>query len=75
MIYLFLLVLFSVSSLNASPVLAGERSRNLKTLEASPLLFEFHKFTTTDYRQRFYFPQRDSAWRRNYNEEEKDALL
>lgn len=75
MIYLFLLVLFSVSSLNASPVLAGERSRNLKTLEASPLLFEFHKFTTTDYRQRFYFPQRDSAWRCNYNEQEKDALL
>ena len=70
----FVMCLF-LGSAEAAPVLAGERSRNLKTLDASPLLFEFHRFTTTDSKQRFYFPQRDSSWRRQYAEKEKDALL
>lgn len=72
----FFCLLFSLFSVvESAPVLSGERSKNLKNLETAPLLFEFHRFTTTDTKQRFYFPQRDSSWRKNYAEEEKDALL
>ena len=58
----------------ASPVFSPQRY-NLKLLEAAPMLFEFHRLTTTDVKQEFHYPQRDSAWRLNADEREKDALL
>jgi len=64
-----------VSALAAFPVFSSDHYRNLKTLETTPLLYEYHRMTTSDEQQIFYFPRRDSSWRKNYAEEEKRALL
>ena len=58
----------------AAPILSPERY-NLKLLETSPMLFEFHRLTTTYAQQEFHYPQRDSSWRVNAAEREKEALL
>ena len=58
----------------AAPILSPERY-NLKLLETAPMLFEFHRLTTTSANQKFHYPQRDSTWRMNAVEREKDALL
>lgn len=58
----------------ASPVISPERY-NLKLFETSPMLFEFHRLTTSAANQEFHYPQRDSAWRANAAEREKNALL
>ena len=58
----------------ASPVISPERN-NLKLLETAPMLFEFHRLTTSAANQEFHYPQRDSAWRANAAEREKNALL
>ena len=58
----------------ASPIFSPERY-NLKLLETAPMLFEFHRLTTTSSNQAFHYPQRDSAWRANAEQREKDALL
>lgn len=57
-----------------SPFISSDRY-NLKLLEAAPLLFEFHHLTTSEYSQKFHYPQRDSSWRENANAREKDALF
>lgn len=57
-----------------SPILSSERSRNLRQLETTPLLFEYHRQTTGS-RQMFYYPRRDSSWMGRYDESEKRALL
>lgn len=56
------------------PILSSERSRNLRQLETTPLLFEYHRQTTGS-RQMFYYPRRDSSWMGRYDESEKRALL
>ena len=58
----------------ASPVISPERY-NLKLFETAPMLFEFHRLTTSAANQEFHYPQRDSAWRANAAEREKNALL
>ena len=70
-----LFVLLFLSIVFSSPNLSGERSYNLKTLETLPLLYQFHHFTTSNARQSFYYPVRDSAWRKNFNTTEQDAML
>jgi hypothetical protein len=70
-----LLFVFFSNSLAQSPVISAERSVNLKTVETSPLLYEFHRLTTTDTKRHYYFPRRDSSWRNNEAEVEKSALL
>ena len=64
----------SLSVAESTPVFSAERSRNLKTLETTPLLFEYHRLTTTDAKQIFYYPRRDSSWRKNYQQNEKDVV-
>ena len=61
-IILFATALFSIAL--ASPTISPERN-NLKLLETSPMLFEFHRLTTSAANQEFHYPQRDSAWRAN----------
>lgn len=76
MIYRYLLILFlciSASSF-ASPVISPERY-NLKLLQTAPMLFDFHRLTTSSLRQEFHYPQRDSSWRKNAKSSEKDALF
>lgn len=58
-----------------SPIFHAERLRNLRSLETTPLLYELHRQTTSDSRQIFYYPRRDSAWRKHFAESEKDAPL
>lgn len=71
-----LLIAVLLSGLHAeTPIFSSERIRNLKTLETTPLLFEYHRQTTTGARQMFYYPRRDSNWRKNYAENEKRAIL
>lgn len=70
--FAFLLIL--VVAAVATPILSPERY-NLKLLETAPMLFEFHRLTTTSANQKFHYPQRDSAWRAKAAEREKDALL
>lgn len=59
----------------STPIVSGERMRNLRPLESTPLLFEFHRMTTTGAEQMFYSPRRDTSWRKNAAELEKRALL
>ena len=58
----------------AAPIFSPERY-NLKLLETAPMLFEYHRLTTTSVQQEFHYPQRDSSWRMNAAEREKEALL
>lgn len=67
-------ILFLCQTLFASPVISPERY-NLKLLDTAPMLFEFHRLTTTSAKQEFHYPQRDSSWRRDAANREKDALL
>ena len=71
-IILFATALFSIAL--ASPTISPERN-NLKLLETSPMLFEFHRLTTTSVQQEFHYPQRDSAWRANATRREKNTLM
>ena len=59
----------------ASPVVGPENVRNLRLLENSPLLFELHRVTTGEGRQFFAYPRRDTSFRKNFVETEKNALL
>ncbi len=71
----FLLAAFLFSTPYADPIFSSERSRNLRTLETTPLLFEYHRETTTDAEQMFYYPRRDSSFRKNFAKSERRALL
>ncbi|MDR1759242.1 MAG: hypothetical protein LBR60_01800 [Fibrobacter sp.] len=76
--FLFLILILAAGFLQVSaktPVLSAERSYNLKTIETAPLLFEYHRLTTTPAKQLFYFPRRDSTWRKDYRKTEKNALF
>jgi len=71
-------VLFFASiseSLAASPVIEPEHSRNLRTLETAPMLFEYHRQTVGDEAQYFTYPRRDTSFRKNFTKTEKNALL
>ena len=73
-VFLFFSGIAFSSSFAASPIYSSERMRNLKQLETTPLLFEYHRMTTGT-QQMFYFPRRDSSWRENFAENEKRALI
>lgn len=71
-----LLAISFVSSVwAASPVIEPEHSRNLRLLNAAPMLFEYHRHTVGDERQYFTYPRRDTTFRKHFNETEKNALL
>ncbi len=72
--YFFVVLLLSLSVVVASPIVSVE-SRNLKLLNTMPMLFEFHKITNSPVRQAFYYPQRDSSWRKNALQKEERSLL
>lgn len=72
---LLVFIFLAAAALASSPVISGEHSRNLRTIESNSLLYEFHRITTTDANQHFYYPRRDSAWRDSAEQIEKDALL
>ena len=59
----------------ASPVIEPEHSRNLRTLETAPMLFEYHRQTTGAERQYFTYPRRDTTFRKNFTKTEGNALL
>ena len=59
----------------ASPVLSPENTRNLRTLEIAPMLFEYHRYTVGDERQYFTYPRRDTTFRKRFQSTEGNALL
>lgn len=59
----------------ASPVLSPENTRNLRTLETAPMLFEYHRQTVGDERQYFTYPRRDTTFRKQFQSTEANALL
>lgn len=65
----------AVSAFGASPVIGPENHRNLRLLENSPMLFELHRVTTGEGRQFFSYPRRDTSFRKNFLESERNALL
>lgn len=69
-----MVLLFCLTKVSASPI-ASLNQYNLKLLDTAPMLFEFHRLTTTSVLQEFHYPQRDSSWRINAVEREKEALL
>ncbi len=76
--FLFVSCAFLVAasgSFAASPVIESEHSRNLRTLEMAPMLFEYHRQTTGNERQYFTYPRRDTTFRKNFTKTESDALL
>jgi len=66
---LFIIVLFT--PIWASPIISTDRNLSLKTLESRSLLFEYHKMTTVDSKRSYYFPRRDSSWKK----QEEQSLL
>ena len=71
--FAFLLVVSE--SFAASPVIEPVHSFNLRTLETSPMLFEYHRQTTGNERQYFTYPRRDTTFRKNFTRTEENALL
>jgi len=59
----------------ASPVIAPDNNRNLRLLETAPLLFEYHRQTIGDEPQSFAYPRRDTTFRKQFAETERNALL
>lgn len=70
-----LLLVGVCESLAASPVIEPEHSRNLRTLETVPMLFEYHRQTVGNGPQYFTYPRRDTTFRKNFTKTESDALL
>lgn len=66
---------FAISAFAASPVVGPENVRNLRLLETRPLLFDLHRTTTGEDRQFFSYPRRDTTFRRDFLENEENALL
>lgn len=66
---------FASQALAASPVVGVEHTRNLRLLETTPMLFEYHRQTVGDERQYFTYPQRDTTFRKNFTRTESNALL
>lgn len=69
------IIVAAIPSLAASPIISPEHTRNLKLLETSPLLFEYHNQTTGSERQFFAYPRRDTSFRKNFASTEENALL
>ena len=67
--------LVSLQAFAASPVVGAEHTRNLRTLEMAPMLFEYHRQTVGDERQFFTYPRRDASFIRHFAETEGKALL
>ena len=72
---LLLTALLFTAPYAASPFFSAERSRNLRTLETTPLLFEYHRETVSGSKQVFYYPRRDTGFRKGFAQSEKRALL
>ena len=72
---LLLTALLFTAPYAASPFFSAERSRNLRTLETTPLLFEYHRETVSGSEQVFYYPRRDTGFRKGFAQSEKRALL
>lgn len=70
-----MLLLTGVEALAASPVIEPEHSRNLRTLETVPMLFEYHRQTIGNGPQYFTYPRRDTTFRKNFTKTESNALL
>ena len=70
-----LVVAFVLDAFAASPTVAPDRMRNLRMLEANPFLFEYHRVTMGEGPQFFAYPKRDTTFRKNFDETEKDALF
>ena len=64
-----------LQALAASPVVGPEHTRNLRTLEMAPMLFEYHRQTVGSERQFFTYPRRDTSFIRHFTETEGKALL
>lgn len=62
-------------SFAASPIIGSDHTRNLRLLEVSPLLFEYHRATVGEGRQFFSYPRRDTTFRKNFLKTEGNALL
>ena len=72
---LALVAILSSQVLAASPVVGPEHTRNLRTLEMAPMLFEYHRQTTGSDRQFFTYPRRDTDFRKQFVGTESNALL
>lgn len=72
--FLWSVLALGICAQASSPVVGPERPYTLRTLASTPLLYQFHAIGTRESRQSFYYPQRDSAWRRN-NQHDSTAVL
>ena len=72
---LALVAIISSQVIAASPVVGPEHTRNLRTLEMAPMLFEYHRQTTGSDRQFFTYPRRDAEFRKHFVETESNAIL
>lgn len=72
---LFLFLACGAAFGDGAPVITSDNSRNLRSLETTPLLYRYHQMTVSNDPQIFYTPRRDSSWRKNYEAHEGNALL
>lgn len=70
----FASVTFASSALS-SPLIKTERSRNLRQLENSELLWQYHTQTTSEGRFFYTFPERDTAFNRKLQKEGNKSLF
>ena len=72
---LALVAIICSQAIAASPVVGPEHTRNLRTLEMAPMLFEYHRQTTGSDRQFFTYPRRNADFQKHFVETESNAIL
>ena len=60
---------------HAQPVVRSDRVRGAWPLDNTALLFDYHRFTTSEERQFFTYPRRNGDFIRNFAESERGALI
>ena len=59
----------------ADPVVGAERTRNLRRLDAFPMLMEYHQTTVGQGRMFFTYPRRNTDFVRKFASHEKSAII
>jgi hypothetical protein len=59
----------------AAPVSGPDRPYTLRTLDYTSMLYQYHEMTTGAKRQSYYYPRRDSSWRRGQGASDSSALV
>ena len=75
LIFIAFFALFLAQPILAESVIGAERNRNLRSLDNTAFLMEYHRQTVGESRQFFTYPRRNTEFVRNFEKNEKRALI